>query len=674
MPTRRGTVTRRNHTTSTNCCRRSHFIQLWKGILVSILLVYSYLLSVQLSYVKQEHPLLNPQVPSKHHHQQQKMPVLQTSSSSSSSSTTTGRDHNDGLDTDNHQSTASISIQQDIKLVHKKDSGHKPPHTPMETPSCLLNSINTNQDKDKEDDNTPHCAFDEIGKYLEDSAKFTIIHPLNDAIPIHRKIPSSMSKNHTYIDNRRNSGPDDGSQTALVSFNPSILPLNSDLDKDLLDYLTGRYHPDFTDEEADQVKYLSIARTSNGPHACGGVMPRFGYNPREHSYLSLTLLDDYLQPIPNASAIVLAYQAMLPECYHRKKMKLSPFHDYQVIAVRSTKGNPKKDQLFMTASDVNTKIFPIDIRRVPAPTNSAEGWQTKMTNDPVPMIPQDPSSHLFYGRGLQVRFMKNVKPQNETDCELILNYNAIDRMKNYHFFDIPNPKGGEDSLNYVELRPHWTRNLRPVNFYAQKFEKYGDWELIPGGTFQSIHNSGARNRDDVILNQFKIGEPKQQFLPPKNLELKTMNGRGTSCCVDLDFGKNHTFKVGISHTLTGVERGYLSRFYAFSAKPPRFLNVAISGPFCLGGLDKQKDINAEMQVFPAPDLEKNRLHLPNVTFDCPHITFASGLTEYQADKNFVVISYGVNDCYSRSVVVSKKRIIELLDIKGTEGWRDWDWD
>jgi hypothetical protein len=280
-------------------------------------------------------------------------------------------------------------------------------------------------------DNGSHCAYDQVGKYLESQAKFTIIHKPSDAIPSHRRIPASLSFNGTYIKNRRLEGPTDGSLTSLSEYNPHLLPLNEDLDATLLNYLTGRYHPDISDKEADQAKYLYVSRSTN-MHNCGASMKRLGNPTKENSYLSLVLLDENLQPIPGASGAVNTFQVIQPSCYDRKD--LSPFQDYTIIAARSTKGNDKKDQLFMTGSDRYTIIIPLDIRRVPAPTNDALYWNTKITSVPVPMIVEKgKSSEMFYGNGIQVRFMNNINPPiGAKPCHIVLKYNSMDWKKNYH--------------------------------------------------------------------------------------------------------------------------------------------------------------------------------------------------------------------------------------------------
>ena len=99
----------------------------------------------------------------------------------------------------------------------------------------------------------------------------------------------------------------------------------------------------------------------------------------------------------------------------------------------------------------------------------------------------------------------------------------------------------------------------------------------------------------------------------------------------------------------------------------------MSGPFCFGGMKQETDVHAESQIFPLPDksMLSHAFEVDGPLYDCPHVTFPSGITEFQRDKEFVVISYGISDCYARSIVVSKSRIREYLDVNGTESWRQW---
>jgi len=508
------------------------------------------------------------------------------------------------------------------------------------------------------------CRFDEVGKYLEDSAKFAIIHKFNEAVPASRRIPKEQGDNATYIFNRRAEGPKDGHLTPLVEYNPTLLALTSDFDPKLLNYLTGRYHDEISDEEADRVKYLSIARGANF-HACGSkVMERLDNPTNENSYLSLSLLDENLQAIPGATAYVRLTQAIVEyKCFLKEHFK-DTFQDYQIIAMPTTKGNGRKDQLFVVASDSKSYIFPIDIRRVPAPTNSAIGWDTKLKGEPIPMIPtigeedeEIQSQNLFYGRGLQIRLSEKIVTE-KWNCAGAFHSLVLDYQKNYHFFT--NGSMDKNGLinTYMEVRPHGMRTFRKVHFYSEQFHEKSDWDILPNSALNKRYH---RNDTGVIWSKV-TPEHQWEYSNAKTTYWNKLNKpRGTACCIDLLWGENNDeiVKVGISH-LVSKERGYVSRFYAFEQKAPSFKVVATSGLFCLGG-KKETDINSDSQIFSAPD--KVNLQMNVTSYDCPQITFASGLADYQGDSNYAVLSYGVNDCYSRSIVISKERIREFLDLK-----------
>jgi hypothetical protein len=110
------------------------------------------------------------------------------------------------------------------------------------------------------------------------------------------------------------------------------------------------------------------------------------------------------------------------------------------------------NQLFLIASDVNSYIFPFDKRRLPAPTNDASGWNTKVKGPPVNMIAENENDKLkFYGRGLQVRFIDQMTSKKHPFCARVLRSNLLDFQKNYHFF--------ETELNgairtHMEVPPH----------------------------------------------------------------------------------------------------------------------------------------------------------------------------------------------------------------------------
>ena len=185
---------------------------------------------------------------------------------------------------------------------------------------------------------------------------------------------------------------------------------------------------------------------------------------------------------------------------------------------------------------------------------------------------------------------------------------------------------------------------------------------------------------------------------------------------------NNLVLVGITHTKLSTTKPrwlldrhqrynyikknrYVSRFVAYNMTPP-FHVVAVSGWFCLGfGRNSDNDnknnnninnnnINRRNHHIQQNTLGgKNvqyKLDLFNVTYDCPVIHFVSGIEEYYEndendhsegpsskvaphgssknpngnnDCNYigkVIITYGVNDCYPRMIVVTKQDIRNRL--------------
>ena len=163
-------------------------------------------------------------------------------------------------------------------------------------------------------------------------------------------------------------------------------------------------------------------------------------------------------------------------------------------------------------------------------------------------------------------------------------------------------------------------------------------------------------------------------------------------------------KVGISHSVERRKRDYLHQLYAFDPNDEHngFPIIAYSGLFCLSGIQKDKDIgrydkhwithrsNSDDESISD---KKQFIDDNNIVYNCPKITFATGIAEYlgndskiadtdtdsdeydsdeyedededEDDNNnnndgHVIISYGVDDCYSRSIIVSKQKIELLL--------------
>jgi len=171
-------------------------------------------------------------------------------------------------------------------------------------------------------------------------------------------------------------------------------------------------------------------------------------------------------------------------------------------------------------------------------------------------------------------------------------------------------------------------------------------------------------------------------------------GHGGACCVSLSreealaqgshinlaaesWGEHNDYLlVGLAHTSVVWRRWYkdklvpdsdkamiphthyVSFFYAFEPRPPFNLR-ARSGYFCLGFAG---DDGTEGGMFNSHStLTKNRkLSQHNETFSCGQIHFISSFIEKVGDSSQTVVGYGINDCTSRLVEVSKKEIARML--------------
>ena len=124
--------------------------------------------------------------------------------------------------------------------------------------------------------NHEFCRPDDIGMFLEHKLT-TILHPPLQVVPSSRRIAASMANDNDYILKRRGTGPSNGTGTVLAEYNPTLLPLyynkidgsglSSHLDDRLMDWITGRYHDEISNEEADEVKYIKVERSTNH-HSC----------------------------------------------------------------------------------------------------------------------------------------------------------------------------------------------------------------------------------------------------------------------------------------------------------------------------------------------------------------------------------------------------------------------
>jgi len=149
------------------------------------------------------------------------------------------------------------------------------------------------------------------------------------------------------------------------------------------------------------------------------------------------------------------------------------------------------------------------------------------------------------------------------------------------------------------------------------------------------------------------------FMKRNEIQESGIRYRGTACCGDMKYN-GQDVKIGITHTVT-AERSYLHAFYAFKPYPP-FEIVSVSGYFCLGAL-QSSDVGYDDHWMSKRDEHGKDMDVKGETYSCPKITFVTGITEMIHDQDNFVISYGVKDCYSRSIIVPKEKVRILLS-----GW------
>ena len=143
--------------------------------------------------------------------------------------------------------------------------------------------------------------------------------------------------------------------------------------------------------------------------------------------------------------------------------------------------------------------------------------------------------------------------------------------------------------------------------------------------------------------------------------------RGSSCCVPFQDQNGQELLLGISHSKTRfiskelrsdlkgnvAANEFFSSFYVMEPTAP-YQVIARTGRFCLG--------------FSSPEeVKSNPFALSNTeplqigqTYNCPRIHFVSGMVEKADDPSKVIVTYGINDCVPRMVVISKLSISEML--------------
>ena len=403
------------------------------------------------------------------------------------------------------------------------------------------------------------CRYDDVGDFFENDHPAMIHDPL-PSIPLKRRIPHEKANDWPYVLQRRAQLPEDGSQTALMDYNTMIIPLyknvnhTSDgssssassltlepaIDPVLLDQLSGKYHPHFTNDETDRVKYLEVTRSSN-LHSCKPKF-KFHFGTLPQDFLGLSLLDENLSRIQGTDVSINMDKVLMGNM-------TADFYDFQLVAAKVTKDATYKNQFFLFPSGhLGTFLFPIDLRRVPPMKDRLKyeniTWDAPHIQGADIHIPNAYTKEEYmYGDGIEVRIHAHTegldKRKSHSRGDLLFNRgHGLNRGKNFHFFE------ANDGQTYMETWPHGTHRVIPVNFLNMTHFVQGVFPGMikvqkKGKRYQIEFTNEIESKDKEPVWSFKTVTPKHER-PKKRF-------RGTSQIIDIVLNGNDV-KVGISHT------------------------------------------------------------------------------------------------------------------------------
>lgn len=397
--------------------------------------------------------------------------------------------------------------------------------------------------------------------------------------------------------------------------------------------------------------------------SCGhSAFGPFRHGPGELlSYLGIALLDESLDIIPGTSIVV----DLNHDDPYRKVMPYDQVYE--------------DCRLFLVAGSFylccNAYIWRVGLRRRPRRKNGGV----------IPFKNATPARNVydnFYGDGLELS-------KHST-------HHLFGAGKNFNLFrsrskGIPLPPSRSHSTNrpltpndyYVQLFPTSPHEYRRMKFPSRPSpnEDGGGFNPFPRGWDAAAKSNASEpapsfdtpdTYNNITYAVEGTGNTSTESFFSSERDGDSGRDKGTACCVEISLGRKQVL-VGISHVKTAASSWwqrdvhkryksirparYLSRFYAFDPSPP-FDIVARSGFFCLGFADA-----SESRGNPFAGRNEggdSALSLFDDAFNCPTIHFPSGISEYVGDASKAIISYGVNDCYPRMIVVKKEEIASAL--------------
>lgn len=214
-----------------------------------------------------------------------------------------------------------------------------------------------------------------------------------------------------------------------------------------------------------------------------------------------------------------------------------------------------------------------------------------------------------------------------------------------------------------------------INYFEASGGVYGEiWPSAPRHHRQvSLDIPCARRPESEpitsasdVLSSYGTEEETQYFVAEPHHRLLT-RGRGGACCLASKHpGSGENIFIGVAHSKTPSQGNrlpqnwnitsnhYLSYFYAFNESQP-FDIIAKSGYFCLGFPSR-----AEVNDFPLPTLTSWRKLRIHHEYECPRIHFVSGIVQDAYNDEYIILAYGINDCFSRFLRVSKSSVLDML--------------
>jgi len=493
-------------------------------------------------------------------------------------------------------------------------------------------------------------------------------HHLPNAVPEARTIPRHLVENKAYhISQRTNTTTQsvvrpvkekggfnwkhhnyESDYRTIYLFNPAILPLHNTIptNNDDPDCLSKKDLQALTGGDPS-VRYVAVYDAYLGSNC-------FGPDPKREimkageliSYTAVALLDERLDVIPGSDILIDINAGPGYGKYWRQWRG-----DCRIFLMRGT--------IYFSCNEF---LHPMRIRR----TKTADGRPIESVFDTTTFGTRsdDRTPYVYsniYGSGLEITLTH--RPHRSG------------RGKNFQFFRSKTASESTEGKYHYYIQtypaPHTFRRVNippagdPLNLYPRdwKSEETFSSAILPPLSFDTP------DTNNTILTCLRENDTRTKkeidwftCTDPREVPFFHTREHGTACCVSVNLDGRDVL-VGISHEKLSpasnfwlIDRDkryehfgkdqFVSRFLAYNPSPP-FDIVASSGWFCLGFADVEEKGGSTQ----AGRNTQYRLNLFNDTYDCPAIHFITGFSEVVGDSSKAILSYGVNDCHPRMMVV-----------------------